>query len=148
MATAKKAATATETFETWTAATPEAFKEGYEKLAGGLTKWADFNRESLEAVTTSAGRLAKGFEKAASEHAAFAKEAYEDGIAAFKATTTSKSVQEALDIQSEFLRSAFEKNLGQFNKFADHWLTTTKEAAEPLTTRYSEFVDMVQSYRP
>jgi len=148
MATAKKTASATESFETWTAATPEAFKEGYEKLAGGFTKWADFNRESLEAVTASAGRLAKAFEKAASEHNAFAKEAYEDGVAAFKATTSSKSVQEAIDIQSDFLRSAFEKNLGQFNKLADHWLTSTKEAAEPLTTRYSEFVDMVQSYRP
>jgi phasin family protein len=148
MATAKKTASAAETFETWTAATPEAFKEGYEKVAGGFTKWADFNRESFEAFSASAGRIAKGIEQAASEQSAFAKESYEDGVAAFKAATTSKSVQEALDIQSEFLRNAFEKNLTQFNKLADHWISTTKDAAEPLTTRYSEFVDMVQSYRP
>lgn len=148
MATAKKSASAAETFETWTAATPEVFKEGYEKVAGSFSKFADFSRESLEAYTAAAGRLAKGFERAASEHTAFAKEQYEDGVAALKAASTSKSVQEAIDLQSEFLRGAFEKNLAQFNKLADNWLATTKEAAEPLTSRYSEFVDMVQSYRP
>lgn len=148
MATAKKAAGATETIETWTTVTPEAFKEGYEKVASGLGKWADFNRGSLEAMMKSAGRLAKGLEKAASENSAFAKAAYEDGVAAFKATTSSKSVQEALDIQSEFVRTSFEKNLSQINKLAEHWAATSKEAAEPITARYNEFVEMVQSYRP
>lgn len=148
MATAKKTASAAETIETWTSATPEAFKEGYEKMATGFGKWADFNRESLEAMMASAGRLAKGFEKAASENSAFAKASYEDGVAAFKAATTSKSVQEALDIQSDFLRTTFEKNLSQLNKIAEHWASTTKEAAEPITARYNEFVEMVQSYRP
>lgn len=110
MATAKKTATATENFETWTAATPEAFKEGFEKITGGFGKWAEFNRTSTEAFAASAGRITKGFEKAASEQSAFVKESYEDGVAAFKAATTSKSVQEAIDVQSEFLRSSFEKN--------------------------------------
>lgn len=148
MATAKKTADAAETFETWTSVTPESFKEGYEKLTGGLSKLADFNRESIEAVMTSAGRIAKGVEQAASANSEFAKETYEGGVAAFKATTTSKSVQEALEVQSEFLRSAIERNIAQFTKLADHWVSTTKEAAEPLTERYTEFVESVQTFRP
>lgn len=148
MATAKKSASAAETIETWTSATPEAFKEGYEKMASGFGKWADFNRESIEAMMAAAGRLAKGFEKAASDNSAFVKSSYEDGVEAFKATAASKSVQEALDIQSEFARTTVEKNLTQLNKIAEHWASTTKEAAEPITARYNEFVEMVQNYRP
>jgi phasin family protein len=148
MATAKKSASAAETIETWTAVSPDTLKEGYEKLATGFSKWADFNRESVEAMMASAGRLAKGFEQAASENSAFAKSSYEDGVAALKAATTSKSMQEALDIQSEFVRTLFERNLTQMNKLAEHWVSTTKEAAEPITARYTEFVEMVQSYRP
>lgn len=148
MATAKKTASAAETIETWTNATPEAFREGYEKLASRFGKWADFNRESMDAWIAAAGRLAKGLEKAASENTSFVKASYEDGVEAFKAATASKSVQEALDIQAEFARTAFEKNLAQLNKVAEQWATTTKEAAEPITARYSEFVELVQNYRP
>jgi phasin family protein len=146
MANAKK--TAGETFETLTAMNPEALKEGYDKFAKGFSNLADFQKGTFEAMVASAGSLAKGVEKLTSEQTAFAKSTYEDGVAAAKAAATSKSVQEALDIQSDYLRSAFEKNLGQFNKMADFWISTTKEAAEPITARYSEFVEMVQSYRP
>ncbi len=146
MATAKK--TAGEAFETLATMNPEALKEGYEKVAKGFSNLADFQKGTFEALVASAGSFAKGVEKLTSEQAAYAKSAYEDGVAAAKAAATSKSVQEALDIQSEYVRSVFEKNLGQFNKMADQWISTTKEAAEPLTARYSEFVEMVQSYRP
>lgn len=148
MATAKKTVSTPESFESWTSVNPEALREGYEKFAGGMSKWAEFHKESVEALMASAGSLAKAFEKAASENSAFAKSAYEEGVAAFKATTSSKSVQEVLDIQSDYLRSALERNLGQLNKLSDHWVATTKQAVEPLTERYGEFVEMVQSYRP
>jgi phasin family protein len=149
MATAKKTPGMGETFESLTATmNPEVFKEGYDKFAKGVSNFADFQKGAFEAWVSSAGSLAKGVEKITSEQTAFAKSSYEDGVAAAKAAATSKSVQEALDIQGEYLRTTFEKNLSQFNKMADFWVSTTKEAAEPLTSRYSEFVEMVQSYRP
>jgi phasin family protein len=148
MATAKKAQSASETIETWSTVDADAVKQGYEKLAQGFSRIADFNRESVEALMASAGSLAKGFEKTASENSAFAKSAIEEGVAAFRAATASKSVQEALDIQSDYVRSTLEKNLGHFNKLADFWVTTTKAAAEPLSARYSEFVEKIQTYRP
>ena len=147
MATAKKTASAADALESLSFK-PEAFKEGYEKLADGFSTFADFQKSSLEALIASAGTLAKGAEKAASEQSAFAKSCYEECVAAAKAAASSKSAQEAFDIQSEYVRSAFEKNLGQFNKLADHWVGTTKDFAEPLTARYGEFVELVQSYRP
>lgn len=148
MATAKKTAAANDTLETLAGVDPAAFKEGYEKFAKSVSSFADFNKNSLEAMMASAGTFAKGVEKAATEQSAFLKAAYEDSVAAAKATATSKSVQEALDIQSDYVRATFEKNLTQINKMADHWLSTTKQAAEPLTERYSQFVEMVQTYRP
>lgn len=148
MATAKKTAAANDVLETLAGVNTGAFKEGYEKFAQSLTTFADFQKGSLEAFMASAGTLAKGVEKAASVQSAFLKSSYEEGVAAAKAAATSKSAQEALDIQSDYFRTAFEKNLGQINKMADHWLATTKEVAEPITERYGELVEMIQSYRP
>ena len=148
MATTKKAANTAETFETMTAMSPETFKQGYEKMAEGFSTFADFQKGSMEAVMASAGAFAKGVEKLATEQSTFVKAAFEDGVATAKAASGSKSVQEAIDLNSEFVREAVEKNLGQFNKVADICIETTKDTVEPLTARYSELVEKIQSFRP
>lgn len=146
---AKKTAegAAIDAFETLTTFSPDAFKDGYEKFAKGLSSLADFQKGSVEAFMASAGVFAKGFEKAASTQVGFAKEQFEEGVATAKAAAASKSVQEALELQNEFVRSAVEKNLGYATKLADHWTSVAKEATDPLTKRYGEFVELVQSYR-
>ncbi len=146
---AKKSAenTATESFEALTTFSPDAFKDGYEKFAKGLNSWADFQKNSVEAFMASAGVFAKGFEAAASTQASFVKEQFEEGVATAKAAAASKSVQEAIELQNEFVRTSFEKNLGHATKLADHWTGVAKEASDPLTKRYGEFVELVQSYR-
>ncbi|MBI1392147.1 MAG: hypothetical protein GC152_05325 [Alphaproteobacteria bacterium] len=128
--------------------TPESFKEGFDKAAESLRDATEFQKEAMEAMMTSAGVYAKGVEKAASEHSAFVKESYDDGAAAMKAATSASSVQEALEIQSEFSRSIMEKNLSFVAKLADHWTAVAKEATDPLAKRYGEFVEKVQAYRP
>lgn len=150
MATAKKSAGSGDAFafDAFSVAGPEAFKEGYEKFSNGVSKFLDFQKGAFEAAIASSGALAKGLEKAASEQAAFAKQAYEEGVAAAKSAAASKSLQDAFEVQTEYLRTAFEKNLAQYNKLTDHWLATAKEATQPLTERYGEFVELIQSYRP
>lgn len=127
--------------------TTDTFKDGYDKFAKSLSSLADFQKGSVEAMMASTNVLTKGFEQAASAQASFVKEQYEETVALAKAASASKSVQEAIELQTEFARTAFERNLGLVTKLADHWNGVAKEAAEPMTKRYAEFVDMVQSYR-
>lgn len=145
--TKKTADIGAEAFDTLTAFSPDAFKEGYEKFAKGFSAWADFQKGSVEAVMASAGVFAKGFEKAASTQTGFVKEQFEGGVATAKAAASSKSVQEALELHNEYVRSAFERQLGHATMLADHWTNVAKEATDPLTKRYGEFVELVQSYR-
>lgn len=136
-----------ETLETMTSFNPESVKDGYEKFAKGMNSWAEFQKGSVEAIMASAGVMAKGLEKAASTQVGFVKDQFEEGVAAAKAAASSKSVQEAIELQNEFVRASFEKSLGHATKLADHWTSVAKEAADPLTRRYGEFVEMVQSQR-
>jgi len=144
----KQTETITDAFETMTASAPEFLKGGYEKAAENVSTLVDFQKSSLEAVMTSAGAVAKGVEKTVTEQSAFAKESFEDGVAAAKAAASSKSIQDALTVQNDYVRSAFEKNLGQFNKVADQWMALTKEVAAPLTEQYGAMVEKVQTFRP
>ncbi|MEM8770746.1 MAG: TIGR01841 family phasin [Pseudomonadota bacterium] len=148
MSNAKKTANEANPFENMTTMSPEMFKEGYEKFAEGVSAFADFNKGSLEAMMTAAGAFSKGVEKITAENSTYMKTAYEKGVAAAKSAASAKSVQEIVDIQSEFARDAVEQNLGQANKVAELWMDTTKGAVEPLTERYSEMVEKIQSFRP
>ena len=120
MADTKKTSKTADPFDVVTNFNPESFKEGYEKLAEGVSAYADFHRGSVEAVIKSAGAFAKGVEKLTTEQASFAKDALDEGVSTAKAAATSNSVQEALDLQSEFVRTCVEKNLSQFNTTKPH----------------------------
>ena len=146
MAAAKKTATA-EAFD-MSAFSPDSFKEGYEKFTEGLSSIADFHKESLNALMASAGAFSKGVEKLTAESASFSNAAFEDTAATAKAATAAKTLQEAIELNSDFMKSAVEKNLGQINKVADIWSATAKDAVEPLTARYTDLVEKIQSYRP
>lgn len=147
MAATTKTTTAADAFD-FKAFSPESFKDGYEKFAEGLTAIADFQKDSLNATMASAGEFAKGVEKLTAEQTAFSKAAFEDTVASAKAAAASKTVQEAVELNSDFVRTSIEKNLGQINKVADIWTETTKKSVEPLTARYSELVEKIQAYRP
>ncbi len=146
MAAAKKTTTA-DVFDI-SAYSPDNFKQGYEKFADGVSSFADFQKESLEALMASAGAFSKGFEKLTAETASFSKDAFENAVANAKAAASSKTLQEAVELNTEFVRSSVEKNLGQINKVADIFAVTAKETVEPLTVRYSELVEKIQSFRP
>jgi phasin family protein len=144
---AAKNNTAADAFDI-SAFSPDNFKEGYEKFAEGFSSVAEFQKESLEALMASASAFAKGFEKLTAEQASFSKAVFEDGVATAKAATASKTLQEAIEVNTEFMRGAVEKNLGQINKVADICAVAAKETAEPLTVRYNELVEKIQSFRP
>lgn len=146
MATAKTTNTA-DAFDI-KAFSPESFKEGYEKFAEGISTFADFQKESLNAIMASAGAFTKGFEKLTAEQTAFSKAAFEETVANVKTASSAKSLNDAVELNSKFVRTSIEKNLGQINKVADICSETAKDSVEPLTTRYSDLVEKIQAYRP
>ncbi len=148
MAAANKTETGGNAFDAFATINPESFKEGYEKFAEGVSAIADFNKGALQAVMDSAGAYSKGVEKLTAENTDFFKSSYERAVSVGKSVAGAQSPQEAFDIQSEFARESVEKNLGQANKVADLWVDTTKKSMAPLTERYSELVEKIQSYRP
>ena len=62
-------------------------------------------------------------------------------IATFKALGTVKSVKEAIDLQSNFARTAFEKVIAETNKIADASMKLTEQTLAPLTARVTTAVE-------
>jgi phasin family protein len=138
---------AQDTIETMTAVNNEAFKEGFEKSIKSINDVSAFQKDNLDAVIASATVAGKGAEKLNADTMNFAKKSMEDTVAASKALTSAKSVQEMIELQTNFMKSSMDAYMSQINSVTDLYAGTVKDAMAPLNARVSAAVEMVQSQR-
>ncbi len=138
---------ASETLENVVTAGSDALKQGLDKAVKGYDNVAAFNKATLEALMQSASVTTKGIEQLNAETLAFSKQSLEDAVAATKAALTSRSIQELVEVNSDFAKSAFDAYVGQVTKLSEMMVTLAKSAAEPLNGRTAALVEVIQSAR-
>ena len=149
MAATKKTKAKPETgFEAMPGMNTEAFKEGFEKISASFEQFAELNKESLETCVEASKKVAGNVEQLTSEHAEFAKSSFEEGFKAAQSIAACKSPQEALDLNTQYFKSAFDNNMAQFNKMSEAIASNSKEVFEPMSDSYNKFIETVQAYRP
>lgn len=136
-----------EEIETAVKNSAEAFKNTFEKAVKNYDQFLTYGKETAEACAKSASAAGKGAETIHNELYAFSKKSIEDGITAAKALMGAKSVHEALELQSDFAKSAFDDYIGQVSKFGEIFASAAKDSLEPLQTRVQAWVEVVQSAR-
>ena len=72
----------------------------------------DFALKSVDAVT-------RGWQAIAAEAADYSRRSFEAGSAAIEKLLASKSLDRAVEVQSEFVRSAYEGYVGQVTKVGE-----------------------------
>jgi phasin family protein len=121
-----------------------AMNDGIERMTQGMSNLGSFGQENVEAFMECASTMAKGVEKIASEQAEYAKKQVESSSDRFQALSKARTPQEFFEAQSEFFRTAMEGHITQMNKVSDMWIATARDAAQPLSKRYSAFVEVMQ----
>ena len=145
MATAKKEAE--KTVETMTAASNEAFKEGFEKSISAMNDMSAFQRESIDAVIASATTASKSLETLNTRAVDYARKSMEDGMGAARSLASAKSVQESVEIHSDYAKSAMESYLAELNQTSELVTAMMKDTFKPLNDRFAAAVEMAQSQR-
>src|SRR5262245_33522193 len=120
MATKTKTTTnGAETIETALQTGADAVKDSFEKAAKGYDQFMNFSKDSAEAMIKSANAAGKGIETINGEMFAYARKSLEDSISATKAIMACKSVDQAVQLQSEFGKALFETYVDELAKFGD-----------------------------
>jgi phasin family protein len=101
------------------------------------------NKGNLEAFMKSGEIWATGVQEMTKQFAITVKESFEESVATFTAFSSVKSVKEAIDLQSAFARTAFEKAMAEANKMTDASIRLTEQAFAPLTARVTVAVDTI-----
>lgn len=99
------------------------------------------SKENLEAYVQASTIFAKGFEQLGKAWMALSQEALEQSAAAAKALLGAKSVREAVDLQTEFAKSTFDKFVTESTKLSEQTVKTANEAFEPINARFTVAVE-------
>lgn len=123
----------------------DSLKSGFEKTTKIFEGATEFGKDTVEAYVESATIAGKGFQAINSEAAAYSKQAIEDFATATKAVMGSKSIHEAIELQTSFAKSAFAAYVAQITKYNEKAIAVTKESYAPLQGRAEAFTAVVQS---
>ena len=86
----------------------------------------------MDAFVKSSTIAAKGFETVGKEWVSFTQSMMEANMATAKALLSVKNVKDAMDMQSEHLRTSFDNTMAETTKLADMSMKVSNDAAKPL----------------
>jgi phasin family protein len=89
-------------------------------------------KDNMDATMNSLGAWSKGFQAIAVEMADYTKKAFEDGTAATEKLMGVKSLDKAIEVQSEYVKSSYENFVAQATKFGELYAGLAQEAYKPF----------------
>ncbi len=123
------------------------FKEQIERSIAAMRDFSALSTKNLEAIAASAAAAAKGAEALGAQSFAFSKKLVEDQVAAAKTLSSAKSIQEAIELQTTYARSAFEGYIAEATKMGEALTASMKESIQPLSERVTAVIERTQSAR-
>ncbi|MFJ6023682.1 phasin family protein [Brevundimonas sp. NPDC092305] len=133
--------------ETVQAAGAKAFREGIDKSVAGFAELNVEGKKNIEALVASASAAQKGAETLSAASLAFSKKSWEDSVAAAQSLTAARSVQELVELQTSWAKSAAETYLAEVTRMTEVFTASVKDSFQPINERVTASVEKLQAAR-
>lgn len=100
-------------------------------MINGFEDIQKLGKDNVDVALKSAGAVGKGCQAIASEAADYSKKSFAAGSSAFEKMLAAQSLDKAVEVQSEFVRGAYQDYVGQVTKFGEIFSGMAKEAYKP-----------------
>jgi hypothetical protein len=91
-------------------------------------------KDNADAALKSFGAVSKGAQAIAVESADFAKKSFEQGTATIEKLVGAKTLNKAIEIQTDYVRSAYENMVAQTTKIGELYAGLAKDLFKPYET--------------
>jgi len=88
-------------------------------------------KDGFDAAVRSYGDANKGFQAIIAEVTNYSKKAFEEGTRAFEQLVSAKSVEQAVEIQSQFAKKAYDAHIAQMTKLGEMYVSLAQNAFKP-----------------
>src|SRR5476649_508924 len=103
-------------------------------MVKNLEELQQVGKENVEVAMKSAETMSKGAQAIATEVADYSKKAFEDGSAALEKLFGVKSIEKAIELQTEYAKSSYEGFVAKATKISELYSDLAKESYKPFET--------------
>jgi len=96
------------------------------------------SKDSIEQAMKSVEAMNKGIQALAVETADYQKKSYENGAAALEKLMAAKSVENAVEIQNEYLKATYEGYVSELTKIGSMMTDFAKDAYRPFESVFGK----------
>ncbi len=125
----------------------QAIKETMDKSLSALNEVNAQSKRNLEALMASMTAATRGVEALSGQAMAYTKRSVEGHVEQAKALTACRSMQEVVELQTNFAKSAMEAYMAELNRASETITAAVKDSFKPLNERASAIAETVQSAR-
>ena len=100
-----------------------------------LKNFEDFQKlgkDNVDVALKQFGTVSKGWQAIATEFADYSKKSFEEGSAALEKLFGAKTLEKAIEVQSDYAKTAYEGFVAQATKVGELYTDLAKESYTPL----------------
>ncbi len=101
-------------------------------MINGFEDFQKFGKDNMDQAMKSFGSFSKGMQSLAVEMADYSKKSFEDGAATMEKLMAAKSLDKAMEIQTDYVKSAYEGFVAQATKVGEFYADLAKDAYKPF----------------
>lgn len=90
------------------------------------------SKEAMDSMLKNYSAVTQGFQAIATEAADFSKKSFEDSVAHVEKLAGVKSIEAAVELQTSFVKSSFEKMVAEATKIGELYANVAKTAYAPF----------------
>ncbi len=104
----------------------------------GFEEFQKVGKDGFDATVRSFGEVNKGFQAIAAEITDYSKKAFEDSTRAFEQLIGAKSIEQAIEIQSQYAKKAYDAYVAEMSKLGEMYVGLAKDAYKPVETAFTK----------
>ena len=89
-------------------------------------------KDNVDVAMQQFGTVSKGWQAIAAEFADYSKKSFEDGSAALEKLFGAKTLEKAIEVQSEYVKISYESFVAEATKFGELYTDLAKESYKPF----------------
>ncbi|MCB1490815.1 MAG: phasin family protein [Rhodobiaceae bacterium] len=100
-----------------------------------------FGKDNMDLAVGNLDKLSKSMQAIATEMTDYSRKSFEDSSSAFEKMLAAKSLDKAIEVQSDYAKATFDGFVSQMTKIGEMYTDMAKDAYKPfesMTTKFSK----------
>ncbi|MFV0368036.1 MAG: phasin family protein [Hyphomicrobiaceae bacterium] len=101
-------------------------------MINGIEDFQKLSQANMDLAMKSFGEMSKGWQAIAAEFSDYSKRSFEDGTTTLEKLMSAKSLEQAVDIQTKYVKRSYDEYMHQLAKVGSMYAELAKEAYRPM----------------